>query len=117
VLELYSIIAVPPSSAATTRPVRYRLERLPQINTELEKWRAHWAPLLNDAQRQGDPLAYTVERTLACFVSLSVNGATFSRWSLERQKERDEGKEGRPKLTAESVMFLLVYLCDSGMMS
>lgn len=103
ILELYSIITVPPSAAAATRPVRYRLERLPQINAELERWRAHWKPLLDEAQRKGDPLAYTVERTLACFVSLSVNGATFSRWSLERQKEIEQGKEGRPKLTQESV--------------
>lgn len=101
ILELYSIIAVPPQAAAATRPVRYRLERLPQINAELERWRAHWKPLLDEAQRKGDPLAYTVERTLACFVSLSVNGATFSRWSLERQKEIEQGKEGRPKLTQE----------------
>ncbi|GAA5961439.1 hypothetical protein JCM3765_003580 [Sporobolomyces pararoseus] len=101
ILELYSIITVPPSAAAATRPVRYRLERLPQINAELERWRAHWKPLLDEAQRKGDPLAYTVERTLACFVSLSVNGATFSRWSLERQKEIEQGKEGRPKLTQE----------------
>ncbi|GAA5912771.1 Zn(II)2Cys6 transcription factor domain-containing protein [Sporobolomyces salmoneus] len=101
ILELYSIIAVPPSAAAATRPVRYRLERLPQINAELERWRAHWKPLLDEAQRKGDPLAYTVERTLASFVSLSVNGATFSRWSLERQKDIDQGKEGRPKLTTD----------------
>lgn len=101
ILELYSIIAVPPSAAAATRPVRYRLERLPQINAELERWRAHWKPLLDEAQRKGDPLAYTVERSLACFVSLSVNGATFSRWSLERQKEIEQGKDGRPKLTEE----------------
>ncbi|GAA6024806.1 hypothetical protein JCM11491_005613 [Sporobolomyces phaffii] len=101
ILELYSIIAVPPSAAAATRPVRYRLERLPQINAELERWRAHWKPLLDAAQLKGDPLAYTVERTLACFVSLSVNGATFSRWSLERQKEIELGKEGRPTLTTE----------------
>lgn len=109
ILELYSIIAVPPSAAAATRPVRYRLERLPQINEELERWRTHWKPLLDEAQRRGDPLAYTVERTLACFVSLSVNGATFSRWTLERQKEIEQGKEGRPKLTQAYVLLPLFF--------
>ncbi|GAA6061097.1 hypothetical protein JCM10212_006298 [Sporobolomyces blumeae] len=101
ILELYSIITVPPSAAAATRPVRYRLEHLSRINAELDQWRAHWSPLLIEAQQKGDPLAYTVERTLACFVLLSVNGATFSRWSLERSKEQEEGKEGRPSLTNE----------------
>ncbi|GAA5926170.1 uncharacterized protein JCM15063_000204 [Sporobolomyces koalae] len=108
ILELYSIIAVPPSAAAATRPVRYRLERLPTINKELEQWRAHWKPLLDEAQQKGDPLAYTVERCLACFVSLSVNGGTFSRWAIERQKELEEGKEGRPNLTQEDWIQLQV---------
>ncbi|GAA5870033.1 hypothetical protein JCM1840_003563 [Sporobolomyces johnsonii] len=101
VLELYSIVTVPPSAGAATRPVSWRLENLGRINTELEQWRGYWKDRLAEAQIKGDPLAYTVVRTLACFVLLAVDGAVFTRWTLERKKDLEEGKEGRPKLTNE----------------
>ncbi|GAA5944438.1 hypothetical protein JCM1841_003526, partial [Sporobolomyces salmonicolor] len=101
VLELYSIVTVPPSAGAATRPVSWRLENLGRINTELEQWRGYWKDRLAEAQIKGDPLAYTVVRTLACFVLLAVDGAVFTRWTLERKKDLEEGKEGRPKLTKE----------------
>lgn len=101
ILELYSIVTVPPSAPAATHPVRYRLEHITRINAQLDAWREYWTPVLADAQKRGDPLAYTVVQTLAQFVILSVNGAVFTRWDLDRKKELEEGKEGRPKLTDE----------------
>ncbi|GAA5840489.1 hypothetical protein JCM9279_007344 [Rhodotorula babjevae] len=101
ILELYSIVTLPTSMAATSNPVRYRLENLNRINAELDAWRAHWAPLLAEMQTRGDPLAYTVVQTSAQFVILAVNGAVFTRWDLERKKELEQGKEGRPRLTTD----------------
>lgn len=99
ILELYSIVTVPTSAPAATHPVRYRLEHIVRINAQLDSWKAYWTPILAEAQKRGDPLAYTVVQTLAQFVILSVNGAVFTRWDLDRKKELEEGKEGRPKLT------------------
>ncbi|GAA5899772.1 hypothetical protein JCM6882_005431 [Rhodosporidiobolus microsporus] len=101
VVELYSIVTVPPSAANSTNPVRYRLEQLGSINAALDAWKEYWTPILAEAQNKGDPLAYTVTQTLAQFVILAVNGAVFTRWDLEKKKETDEGKEGRPTLTSE----------------
>ncbi|BGP50230.1 hypothetical protein JCM10450v2_006146 [Rhodotorula kratochvilovae] len=98
-LELYSIVTLPTSAAASSNPVRYRLENLKRINAELDAWRAYWTPVLADAQTRGDPLAYTVVQTSAQFVFLAVNGAVYTRWDLERKKELEQGKEGRPKLS------------------
>lgn len=103
ILELYSIVTVPTSAPAATHPVRYRLEHIVRINAQLDSWKAYWTPILAEAQKRGDPLAYTVVQTLAQFVILSVNGAVFTRWDLDRKKEIEEGKEGRPKLTNECV--------------
>lgn len=108
ILELYSIVTVPTSAPAATHPVRYRLEHIVRINAQLDSWKAYWTPILAEAQKRGDPLAYTVVQTLAQFVILSVNGAVFTRWDLDRKKELEEGKEGRPKLTNECV-------CASGL--
>ncbi|GAA5823035.1 hypothetical protein JCM11251_007461 [Rhodosporidiobolus azoricus] len=101
VVELYSSVTVPPSIATSTNPVRYRLEQLGRINAELDGWKTYWSPILADAQNKGDALAYTVTQTLAQFVILAVNGAVYTRWDLEKKKETDEGKEGRPTLTSE----------------
>ncbi|BGP18463.1 hypothetical protein JCM10213_003195 [Rhodosporidiobolus nylandii] len=101
VLELYSIVTVPRQAQSTTNPVRYRLEQLTNINKKLDEWREYWAPVLAEAQEKGDPLAYTVVQTISQFVILAVNGAVFSRWELEKKKELEEGKEGRPTLTSE----------------
>ncbi|GAA6012215.1 hypothetical protein JCM10207_002764 [Rhodosporidiobolus poonsookiae] len=98
-VELYGIMTVP--SSVSTNPVRYRLEQLARINRDLDAWRSYWMPVLADAQNKGDPLAYTVVQTVAQFVILAVNGAVFTRWDLERKKELEEGKEGRPVLTTE----------------
>jgi hypothetical protein len=107
VLELYSTITLPPSSAVGLNPVRYRLEQLASINQQLDAWKAYWTPVLTESQSQGDPLAYTVTHTLAQFVVLAVNGAVFTQWEMERKKEVEEGKAGRPTLTDECVPFLL----------
>ena len=109
ILELYSIVTLPTSMAATSNPVRYRLENLNRINAELDAWRAHWAPLLAEMQTRGDPLAYTVVQTSAQFVILAVNGAVFTRWDLERKKELEQGREGRPRLTTECVLPLPLF--------
>ncbi|BGP10171.1 hypothetical protein JCM10049v2_006054 [Rhodotorula toruloides] len=101
VLELYSIVTVPTSETAALHPVRYRLEQLSRINAQLDAWKSYWTPVLTEAQNRGDPLAYTVVQTLAQFVVLAVNGAVFTRWDLERKKELEDGKEGRPKLTTD----------------
>lgn len=103
ILELYSIVTLPTSMTATSNPVRYRLENLKRINAELDAWKAYWSPILAEMQTRGDPLAYTVVQTSAQFVILAVNGAVFTRWDLERKKELEQGKEGRPKLTKECV--------------
>ncbi|GAA5969569.1 hypothetical protein JCM11641_008164 [Rhodosporidiobolus odoratus] len=101
VLELYSTVTVPPSVAASTNPVRYRLDQLVQINAKLDEATRYWMPILAEAQKKGDPLAYTVVQAQAQFVILAVNGAVYTRWDLERKKELEEGKEGRPTLTSE----------------
>ncbi|GJN92615.1 hypothetical protein Rhopal_005650-T1 [Rhodotorula paludigena] len=101
VLELYSIVTLPTSAPPSTHPVRYRLDHLKQINAELDAWRAYWTPVLTEAQNKGDPLAYTVLQTLAQFVILAVNGGVYTRWDLERKKELEEGKEGRPRLSGD----------------
>ncbi|GAA6048871.1 hypothetical protein JCM3770_003661 [Rhodotorula araucariae] len=100
-LELYSIVTLPTSAAVSSNPVRYRLENLKRINAELDAWRTYWTPVLADAQNRGDPLAYTVVQTSAQFVFLAVNGAVYTRWDLERKKELEQGKEGRPKLSKD----------------
>ncbi|SCV71438.1 BQ2448_3026 [Microbotryum intermedium] len=94
-LELYAIVRTPRGQ----HPFKLRLAQLGRINDELDSWESYWRPILTPLQNSGDLLAYTLFQGAANFVTFIANSATFTRWSIERQRSLDSGGNGRPVLT------------------
>ncbi|KDE09579.1 hypothetical protein MVLG_00474 [Microbotryum lychnidis-dioicae p1A1 Lamole] len=94
-LELYAIVRTPRGQ----HPFKLRLTQLGRINDELDSWESYWRPILTPLQNGGDMLAYTLFQGAANFVTFIANSATFTRWTIERQRSLDSGGNGRPVLT------------------
>ncbi|KAL8286710.1 hypothetical protein RQP46_004238 [Phenoliferia psychrophenolica] len=95
-LESYAIAATPVYAGSTSK---IRLLHLQRMADEFERWNQYWPPVLEHAQRHGDPLAYTCMATFN-FVTLSTMSVVFTRWSNDRRMSIEEGGQGRPSLSS-----------------
>ncbi|KAK4705277.1 hypothetical protein P7C70_g928, partial [Phenoliferia sp. Uapishka_3] len=94
--DSYAIGRTPIDASHTSK---IRLSNLARLADEFDRWEQYWPPVLEHAQRNLDPLAYTAMTTFH-FVTLSTMATVFTRWTSERRKSLEEGGNGRPVLTS-----------------
>ncbi|KAL8292831.1 hypothetical protein RQP46_000525 [Phenoliferia psychrophenolica] len=93
--EGYAIARTPVDAHSTSQ---IRLSQLQRCAEDFDRWQQYWPPVLQQAQQNGDPLAYTGLTTFY-FATLSTMSTVYTRWANERKKSLAEGGNGRPVLS------------------